>query len=127
MGPAVDTAGNLDQDNQRDHRVAAASMGPAVDTAGNLANETPSVESRSGRLQWGQRLIPLETDAPAQRDQSDLAASMGPAVDTAGNVWPTAISQSVVASMGPAVDTAGNFRGRVDLSIRRQGFNGASG
>ena len=61
-------------------------MGPAVDTAGNRS--TRGWDSNLLKLlQWGQRLIPLETGATqSQRLAVNLIASMGPAVDTAGNL-----------------------------------------
>ena len=87
MGPAVDTAGNHILDCRRRCR-PPASMGPAVDTAGNLltvltgektvgASMGPAVDTAGNHqqselsyaichlLQWGQRLIPLETDTDA--------------------------------------------------------------
>ena len=65
MGPAVDTAGNPSFVSDVVWRVRA-SMGPAVDTAGNLA-ATQESSPTAVLLQWGQRLIPLETQCRALR------------------------------------------------------------
>ena len=59
MGPAVDTAGNCVWKSYRLSRLICASMGPAVDTAGNRG--AIGFLAQGSRLQWGQRLIPLET------------------------------------------------------------------
>ena len=70
-------------------------------------------------LQWGQRLIPLETESSRGFSAYRTTASMGPAVDTAGNPVPTMSSASPLASasMGPAVDTAGNKGIKAEGSI----------
>ena len=84
MGPAVDTAGNLSINQHPTSLDAVASMGPAVDTAGNPGLNA-SLTSERSPLQWGQRLIPLETAERGFGDNYVSFASMGPAVDTAGN------------------------------------------
>ena len=83
-------------------------MGPAVDTSGNRITIRHTLEG-AVRLQWGQRLIPLETWKSVSRlEECEEVASMGPAVDTAGN-----INLALIIAL-PSVGS-------------RKRFNGASG
>ena len=80
-----------------------ASMGPAVDTAGN--GQSAGIMGVTGvALQWGQRLIPLETlRTRSKRAARQTQASMGPAVDTAGNeTHSDAVCQSLPHSFNGA-------------------------
>ena len=61
MGPAVDTAGNCPAIRSESRDFSLASMGPAVDTAGNAKAAEEAAKKATDKLQWGQRLIPLET------------------------------------------------------------------
>ena len=59
MGPAVDTAGNIRIASANPRRIAVLQWGQRLiplETSGES-----SAKSRLRRLQWGQRLIPLET------------------------------------------------------------------
>ena len=83
-------------------------MGPAVDTAGN-ASQTSSGIGQHRQLQWGQRLIPLETrDRETERFTNQVLQWGQRLIPLeTGNRY-LSFSETDLASMGPAVDTAGN-------------------